>query len=179
MKKLDLGKIDVDSVLFSSTGMQLVDLMLQTKLEECADNEIGMDIFVNTMIDREMETLGISEEELVIFLGELVRNAIHSIIKTAGTERNILVVIAYNPQKNLEFQVYDSGVSFPQLVFDHLGERRNEEAGTGNGLADIVRVLDRVQASIEITPIHNPDDVFTKRICVCFDEKSERIFHTS
>lgn len=174
MKELDLRSFDMDSVLFSSTGMQLVDLMLQAKLEECTRHEIGMDIFVNTTINKEMEALDIREEEVVIFLGELIRNAIHSIVKTAGTERNILVIIACNAQKQLEFQIFDSGVSFPQIVFDHLGERRNEEAGTGNGLADIVRVLDRVQASIAITPIDNPDDVFTKRICVCFDGRSER-----
>ncbi len=160
--------------LFSSTGIQMLDLLLCEKLEECRRRCIEMDIFVYAVIDREMRSLGIGNQELLRLFGDLIRNAMRAIVKAADTQRDILVVITYNEQGELEFQFYDNGVPFPKNVLSHLGERRNEEAGTGNGLADMMEILDRVKASLEITPLKNENDIFTKRIRICFDKKAER-----
>lgn len=160
--------------LFSSTGVQMLDLMLCEKLEECRDKSIEMDIFIYATIDRKMRALGISDHELLRLFGDLIRNAIRAIVKAADVQRDILVLITRNDEQELEFQFYDNGVPFPKSVLSHLGERRNEEAGTGNGLADMMEILDRVNASLEIMPLNNPGDIFTKRIRICFDGKATR-----
>lgn len=163
--------------LFSSTGIQILDLMLCEKLEECRRQCIEMDIFVYATIHREMKTLGIGVQELLRLFGDLIRNAMRAIVKAADTQRDILVIIAYNEERDLEFQFYDNGVPFPTGVLSHLGERRNEEAGTGNGLADMMETLDRVKASLEIAPLKNENDIFTKRIRICFDGRGVRDIH--
>lgn len=164
--------------LFSSTGIQMLDLLLCEKLEECRGQCIEMDIFVYTPIDRAMRALGIDTQELLRLFGDLIRNAARAIVKAADTQRDILVMIACNGQEELEFQFYDNGVPFPKSVLAHLGERHNEEAGTGNGLADMMEVLDRVKASLEIRPLENDADIFTKKICIRFDGKGERNIKT-
>ena len=163
--------------LFSSTGVQMLDLMLCKKLEECRSQCIEMDIFVYATIDKKMRALRITNQELLRLFGDLIRNAMRAIIKAADTQRDILLMITYNDEENLEFQIYDNGVPFPRSVLSHLGERQNKEAGTGNGLADMMEILDRVKASIEILPLKNENDIFTKRICICFDGKATRDLH--
>lgn len=160
--------------LFSSTGVQMLDLMLCEKLEECRDKSIEMDVFVYAKIDKEMRALKISDQELLRLFGDLIRNAIRAIVKAADIQRDILVLITYNDEKELEFQFYDNGVPFPKNVLSHLGERRNEEAGTGNGLADMMETLDRVKASLAIEPLDQSGDIFTKKICIRFDGKADR-----
>lgn len=170
-------ELDMNRELFSSTGIQMLDLMLCKKLEECRRQYIEMDIFVYATINKRMRELGISTQELLRLFGDLIRNAMHAIVKAANTRRDILLVITCNGEGELEFQIYDNGVPFPRSVLSHLGERRNEEAGTGNGLADMMEILDRVQASLEITPLQNENDIFTKRLRICFDEKATRDIH--
>ena len=171
------GGMAMNRELFSSTGVQMLDLMLCKKLEECRNQCIEMDIFVYAAIDKKMRILGITNQELLRLFGDLIRNAMRAVIKAADTQRDILIMITYNSEGDLEFQIYDNGVPFPRSVLSHLGERGNKEAGTGNGLADMMEILNRVKASLEITTMESKNDIFTKKICICFDGKAIRNLH--
>lgn len=166
----DPRREDISNVIFSTTGIPLLDLMLYSKLEECRQNDIGLDIFVNTPINVEMQALGIKVPELLRLFGDLIRNAIQSIVKTAGTERSILLLITYNEQHQLEFQVFDSGVP----VCGQPDEAPETGGGMENDLADIAEILADTGASIEVAALTNEYDIFTKQVCIRFDQKAER-----
>lgn len=168
----ELGGQELNAGLFNTTGIALVDLLFQSKIEECAKCDIELDVFVNTQIDRDMKRLGIGEGELARMLGDLLQNAVHAVMKAEESERMILVVIARTEDACLEFHIHDSGVPFPQKILDCFGQRGNTTWGTGNGIADLMGTLNRVHASIRITPVTDPEDVFTKEICIRFDGES-------
>lgn len=168
----ELGGQELNAGLFNTTGVALADLLFQSKIEECAKCDIELDVFVNTQIDKDMKRLGIGDGELARMLGDLLQNAVHAVMKAEESERMILIVIARNEDMCLEFHIHDSGVPFPQKILDCFGQRGNTTWGTGNGIADLMDTLNRVHASIRITPSEEPEDVFTKEICIRFDGKS-------
>lgn len=172
----DMREEDIHSVMFSSTGIPLVDLMLLAKLEECKQNNIGLDIFVNTTIDGELASLGMRVPELLHLFGGLVNNAIQAIVKTVSAERSILVIVTYNAQRCLEFQVFDSGVLPQQSDLKQPGECQNAQGAAEEELTEVMEILDQFGVSIEAVPVENPHDIYTRRVRVCFDKKAARQF---
>lgn len=168
----ELGGQELSAGLFYTTGIELLDLLLQSKVIECTKQDIELNVFVNDEIDKDMKRLGIGDGELTRMMGDLLQNAVHAVLKTASVMRMILVVIARGEEGYVEFHIHDSGVPFPQKVLDSFGQRGNTTWGTGNGIADLMETLNRVNASIRITHSPDPEDIFTKEICICFDGKA-------
>lgn len=168
----ELGGQELSAGLFYTTGIELLDLLLQSKVIECTKQDIELNVFVNDEIDKDMKRLGIGDGELTRMMGDLLQNAVHAVLKTASVMRMILVVIARGEEGYVEFHIHDSGVPFPQKVLDSFGQRGNTTWGTGNGIADLMETLSRVNASIRITHSPDPEDIFTKEICICFDGKA-------
>lgn len=167
----ELGAIEMSPALFHTTGIELVDLLIQNKVEECRRRGIEMDVFVGTTIEEDMERLDISDGELVRMIADLLRNAINAVKDME--EAVILTVVARDEHGNVEIDIHDSGKPFPPEILEKFGERGNTTWGTGNGIADLMESLRRVNASIEIIPEEEPDDVFTKQICIRFDGEGE------
>lgn len=167
----ELGAIEMSPALFHTTGIELVDLLIQNKVEECRRRGIEMDVFVGTTIEEDMERLDISDGELVRMLADLLRNAINAVKDME--EAVILTVVARDEHGHVEIDIHDSGKPFPPEILEKFGERGNTTWGTGNGIADLMESLRRVNASIEIIPEEEPDDVFTKQICIRFDGEGE------
>ncbi len=161
----------MDVALFNTTGVGLLDLMLQNKVSECRNRNIEMEVFVNTEIDEDMEELHISDGELIRMMGDLLRNAIHAVEAAGASNGMILALVARNAYGHVELQVHDSGVPFPKEIMDNIGKRGNTTWGTGNGIADLIVSLRRVRASFDIIPVPDPDDIFTKEVCIRFDGK--------
>ena len=154
---------------FETTGIDLADLLLGTKIRECSEQDIELNVFVNTRIDKDMKRMDISDAEIARLLGDLLRNAIHAVSDLE--ERMILLMIARDENDRVLIKIYDSGIPFPSYILDHFGERGNTTWGTGNGLADLMGTVNRVHASIEVNTELAPEDVFTKEISICFDGK--------
>lgn len=163
----ELGGAEMNAELFETTGIDLVDLLLKTKITECVEQDIELDVFVGTQIHKDMKRLDIGDGEIARLIGDLLRNAIHAV--NGLKNRMILLLIVKDEDEHVLIRIYDSGIPFPPYVLERFGERGNTTWGTGNGLADLMDTLKRVHASIEINTEMAPGDVFTKEICICFD----------
>lgn len=165
----ELGGAEMNAMLFNTTGIQLLDLLLQSRMNECFRRDIEMEVFVGAKIDEEMKRMGLGEGELVRMMGDLIRNAINAVEEMDSSERMILVVISRDEYGYIEVHIHDSGVPFPTEILEKFGERGNTTWGTGNGIADLVESLRRVHGSVEVIPETDPEDIFTKEICIRFD----------
>lgn len=166
----ELGGIEMSSEFFETTGIDLVDLLLRTKIIECEEQDIELDVFVSTQIAKDMKRLDIGDGEIMRLLGDLLRNGMHAV--SGLKEKALLLLIARDQSGCVLIQIYDSGVPFPPYILEHFGERGSTTWGTGNGLADMMETLNRVNASIEINMDMKLEDVFTKGIYICFDGKN-------
>ncbi len=165
----ELGGAEMNAMLFNTTGIQLLDLLLQNRMNECFRRDIEMEVFVGAKIDEDMKRMGLGEGELVRMMGDLIRNAINAVEEMDSSERMILVVISRDEYGYIEVHIHDSGVPFPTEILEKFGERGNTTWGTGNGIADLVESLRRVHGSVEVIPETDPEDIFTKEICIRFD----------
>lgn len=163
----ELGGAEMSAELFETTGIDLVDLLLKTKITECVEQDIELDVFVGTQIHKDMKRLDIGDGEIARLIGDLLRNAIHAV--NGLKNKMVLLLIVKDEDEHVLIRIYDSGIPFPPYVLERFGERGNTTWGTGNGLADLMDTLKRVHASIEINTEMAPGDVFTKEICICFD----------
>ena len=163
----ELGGMEMCAEFIETTGIDLVDLLLRTKIMECSEQDIELNVFVSTQIDEDMKQLDISDGEITRLLGDLLRNAIHAVSNLQN--KMILLLIARDENGYVLIRIYDSGIPFPPYVLERFGERGNTTWGTGNGLADMMETLRRVHASIEINLDMESGDVFTKGIFICFD----------
>lgn len=166
----ELGKTEMSSEFFETTGIDLVDLLLRTKIIECEEEDIELDVFVSAQIAKDMERLDIGDGEVMRLLGDLLRNGMNAV--RGLREKALLLLIARDQDGCVLIKLYDSGIPFPPYILEHFGERGNTTWGTGNGLADLMETLNRVDASIEIDMDMKPEDVYTKGIYICFDGKN-------
>ena len=166
----ELGRTEMSSEFFETTGIDLVDLLLRTKIIECEEEDIDLDVFVSAQIAKDMERLDMGDGEVMRLLGDLLRNGMNAV--RGLREKALLLLIARDQDGCVLIKLYDSGIPFPPYILENFGERGNTTWGTGNGLADLMETLNRVNASIEINMDMKPEDVYTKGIYICFDGKN-------
>lgn len=172
----ELGGTQMCAEFIETTGIDLVDLLLRTKIIECGEQDIELNVFVSTQIAEDMKRMDISDGEITRLMGDLLRNSINAVSKLQN--RMILLLIARDENDCVLIRIYDSGIPFPPYVLERFGERGNTTWGTGNGIADMMETLRRVHASIEINMDMDAGDVFTKGIFICFDgEDNVNITH--
>lgn len=167
----ELGGTEVSAEFIETTGIDLTDLLLRTKIMECGEEDIQLEVFVRTQIDKDMKRLDISDAEITRLLGDLLRNAIHAV--TGLQDRVILLLIVRDKNDHVLIQIFDTGIPFPPYVLERFGERGNTTWGTGNGLADMMETVKRAHASIEVNTKLGQEDVFEKVISICFDGKDQ------
>lgn len=160
---------EMSAEVFETTGIDLLDLLLRTKIKECAKKGTELDVYVNTQIAKDMRRMDITDGEITRLIGDLLRNAIHAVEPCLN--RMILLMIVRDEAKHVLIRVYDSGIPFRSEVLEHLGERGNTTWGTGNGLADMMELVNRVGASVEIQTEMDEGDLFTKAICIRFERE--------
>lgn len=165
----ELGGREVSAEFIETTGIDLTDLLLRTKVIECGEEDIQLEVFVGTQIDKDMKRADISAGEITRLLGDLLRNAINAV--TGLQDKVILLMVVRDENGHVLIQVFDTGIPFPPYVLERFGERGNTTWGTGNGIADMMETLKRVHASIEVNTKLGQEDVFEKVISICFDGK--------
>lgn len=165
----ELGGREVSAEFIETTGIDLTDLLLRTKVIECGEEDIQLEVFVGTQIDKDMKRADISGGEITRLLGDLLRNAINAV--TGLQDKVILLMVVRDENGHVLIQVFDTGIPFPPYVLERFGERGNTTWGTGNGIADMMETLKRVHASIEVNTKLGQEDVFEKVISICFDGK--------
>ena len=155
--------------LIGDTGIELVNVMLQKQMMRCADLNISFDVMIPAPIDGYIQNIGISVTEFMRMLNDLLKNAVKAILSSENEHRELLLIMGDAGADCFEIRLYDSGVPFPPVILEHMGERGNTTDGTGNGLADTIETLGHYHASFAIEPIEPGTDIYTKCVHIAFD----------
>lgn len=155
--------------LIGDTGIELVNVMLQKQMMRCADLNISFDVMIPTPIDGYLQNIGISVTEFMRMLNDLLKNAVKAILSSENEHRELLLIMGDAGADCFEIRLYDSGIPFPPVILEHMGERGNTTDGTGNGLADTIETLGHYHASFAIEPIEPGADIYTKCVRIAFD----------
>ena len=155
--------------LIGDTGIELVNVMLQKQMMRCADLNISFDVMIPAPVDGYIQNIGISVTEFMRMLNDLLKNAVKAILSSENEHRELLLIMGDAGADCFEIRLYDSGVPFPPVILEHMGERGNTTDGTGNGLADTIETLGHYHASFAIEPIEPGADIYTKCVHIAFD----------
>ena len=155
--------------LIGDTGIELVNVMLQKQMMRCADLNISFDVMIPAPVDGYIQNIGISVTEFMRMLNDLLKNAVKAILSSENEHRELLLIMGDAGADCFEIRLYDSGVPFPPVILEHMGERGNTTDGTGNGLADTIETLAHYYASFAIEPIEPGADIYTKCVHIAFD----------
>lgn len=155
--------------LIGDTGIELVNVMLQKQMMRCADLNISFDVMIPAPIDGYIQNIGISVTEFMRMLNDLLKNAVKAILSSENEHRELLLIMGDAGADCFEIRLYDSGVPFPPVILEHMGERGNTTDGTGNGLADTIETLGHYHASFAIESIEPGTDIYTKCVHIAFD----------
>ena len=155
--------------LIGDTGIELVNVMLQKQMMRCADLNISFDVMIPAPVDGYIQNIGISVTEFMRMLNDLLKNAVKAILSSENEHRELLLIMGDAGADCFEIRLYDSGVPFPTVILEHMGERGNTTDGTGNGLADTIETLGHYHASFAIEPIEPGADIYTKCVHIAFD----------
>ena len=163
--------------LMGTTGITLLDSHLQHYIMECARKNIVMDVFVSEPIVHDMQELKIAQLQMHNIMGDMIRNAIRAIERENKTDGKVLVIIG-KKETGMEIVVYDNGQMIPEVVLEKFGERGVTTGGTGNGLADLMNLLDMYDGSLVIEEKDASSSAYTKGIHLVFDGKCRRELYT-
>lgn len=155
--------------LIGDTGIELVNVMLQKQMMRCADLNISFDVMIPAPVDGYIQNIGISVTEFMRMLNDLLKNAVKAILSSENAPRELLLIMGDAGADCFEIRLYDSGVPFPPVILEHMGERGNTTDGTGNGLADTIETLGHYHASFAIESIEPGTDIYTKCVHIAFD----------
>ena len=158
---------------FETTECFALDGQLERYLEEAAEQGFELDIMVRASVKEILNEKKIELYSLLQVVGDLYRNAYKAVLKNEKQGR-ILICFGYNWEGYYEISIHDNGPLFPEYVLKHLGERGVTTGGTGHGMADIFEVLKRNQISYVLNQDLPEGGIFTKSICLVFDDKGNR-----
>ncbi len=168
----DYKALDSQSKIFPATGIYLLDEQIQVYNTEAEKKGIHFDVFVSEPLSDVLKHRKIKELDFLRLIGDLMRNALRSIEKKEDGTGNILLVMGVIGDI-LQIDIYDDGVAFPLFILDEFGKRGNTEGGTGNGLTDMLELLEKHQATYQLTE-YEREDTFTKGISIIWDGKNGR-----
>lgn len=168
----DYKALDSQSKIFPATGIYLLDEQIQVYNTEAEKKGIHFDVFVGEPLSDVLKHRKIKELDFLRLIGDLMRNAFRSIEKKKDGTGNILLVMGVIGDI-LQIDIYDDGVAFPLFILDEFGKRGNTEGGTGNGITDMLELLEKHKATYQLTE-YEKEDTFTKGISIIWDGKNER-----
>ena len=168
----DYKALDSQSKIFPATGIYLLDEQIQVYNTEAEKKGIHFDVFVSEPLSDVLKHRKIKELDFLRLIGDLMRNAFRSIEKKEDGTGNILLVMGVIGDI-LQIDIYDDGVAFPLFILDEFGKRGNTEGGTGNGVTDMLELLEKHKATYQLTE-YEKEDTFTKGISIIWDGKNGR-----
>ena len=170
---------DLELKNFCSTGLKLLDQQLLGYLQEAAELNINMDIYIPSPIHTMLRRNGIDQLRFQRTIGDMVRNAFRAIQRECNTKGQVLLVIGCRCANILEISVMDNGAAFPMEILQSFGKRGLSTGGTGNGLADLTEFVRDMEASILVEEFEEETNTFTKSFSVVFDRnQSFRLLST-
>lgn len=170
-------KLAIQNKSFPTTESHVLDERLQLYEIEAVEKNINFDVFVGISMKQILKEKQIKELDVLQIIGDLIRNAFRAIERTKQDGGNILLVMGCVGEV-LQIDVYDSGAPFPMFVLNEFGKRGNTEGGTGNGLTDVLELLEKYQATFLLTE-YNHGAVYSKGISIIWDHKNQRRFDSA
>lgn len=159
--------------LLGTTGIKLLDAQLQHYILECSRKGIVMDVFASEPVAKPIQDMGIAQLMVHNVVGDLLRNAIRAIGR-AGREDGKILVIVGKKNDTVEIDIFDNGAEVPLMVLERFGTRGVTTGGSGNGLADLVEMLDEKKISLIIRENAPDSSSYTKGFLLVFDGKNRR-----
>ena len=161
------------------TGIIEVDDMLDMMQEECRKNKIDFTLQLKGNI-YQMTNNFIDKEDLATLLADHIKDAIIAINHTDNLNKSIMVRLG-KIDECFAVYFYDSGVEFPEEIFNELGTgpitAYANEGGTGLGFMNTFDVLRKKNASLIVENLGKPSiDNYTKIIKIIFDNKNKIMF---
>ena len=158
-----------------STGILSIDQLLAYIQQQCIQQSVIFDCDFSKDISSILTTDTYpSEKELSTLLADLLENALISTRHHQG--KHIFLGMKKN-MDNFCLEIWDSGDIFSKEVLYHIGKKKytthKADGGSGIGLMVTWELLKKYQASLIIDENVFVDDVFTKKIMICFDKKND------
>lgn len=99
--------------------------------------------------------------------------------KQERKEESIEIIFGLSDSGFYEIDVYDSGEPFPKFVLEHFGRRGLTTGGTGEGIANMLEILQKYRAGLIIEEFSLEKSDCSKCITLRFGGNFEVTLHTS
>ena len=162
--------------IYPETGLALLDEQLKIYGNETAQKGIELDVFVNESVKIILRDEKIKELDYLQLIGDLMRNAIRAIERKHNYDGRILLIVGYVADI-FQTEICDNGAMFPQHILSEFGKRGNTEGGTGHGLADMLEIIEKYQASYQLAEYEDTGG-FTKGITITWDSLNRRVLNS-
>lgn len=164
--------LDRQCKTFPPTGVLLLDEQIQLYEKEAAERNVNFDVFVGAPVKEMLREIKIREMDFLQLIGDLMRNAFRAIDRGGKEQGNILLVMGCIGDI-LQVDIYDDGAPFPMFILNEFGKRGNTVGGTGNGISDMIDLLEKYRATFRITE-YQENATYTKGISIIWDGENGR-----
>ena len=113
----------------------------------------------------------ISQGKLLELIGDMLANAMHAITRKVHREEEAVeLFMGFSKESGrYEIDIYDSGEPFPDKILSQFGRRGLTTGGTGEGLANMLEILEKYRIHLTITEYPDDEDM-SKCLNFCFGE---------
>jgi len=174
-----LDSLDMELKQLPRTGLTPVDLLFSQLTAKAAKAHVLIDLTILANIKYLVQNI-ITEADLITLLAELIENAI---ISAAQNEVRKVLITLELADSFYVINVFDSGDRFAAEVLNNIGIKsittREDHGGSKLGLVKISELVKKYEASLIIDELLSSNNIFTKKISVRFDRKSEYILRSN
>ena len=137
----------------------------------------GIDIMVQNHAGQEHWEHPVGpKSEFIRLAANLMDNARKELSKVESDSKSILILF-HSKQGVFELEVHDTAPVFSLEILWNLGRRGNSTNGTGDGYAEVFKILRKYNASFKIYETGSENDCY-KRINVAFDGQARASIHS-
>lgn len=170
----------LEADLLPKTGLVFLDALLQRYHAHAKTEHIQFSACVFDSPGYLLEQKLITQLKLEELIGDLLTNAFRAIErKKIRKEESIEIIFGLSDSGFYEIDVYDSGEPFPKFVLEHFGRRGLTTGGTGEGIANMLEILQKYRVGLIIEEFSLEKSDCSKCITLRFGGNFEVTLHTS
>lgn len=161
------------------TGSTFIDAILEEFNERAHEEDVSFQVQV---FDPPQYLFGnhlVPQIKLEELIGDLLTNALRAICrKPIRFEESIEVDMGISDNGFYEIDIYDTGEPFPEFVLENFGRRGLTTGGTGEGLANMLKILKEHSILLIIKEYEIKSEEFTKYLTLRFSREYGVILET-
>ena len=163
----------------AKTGVIFVDALLEQYYERAHKEDISFDVRVFDSPQHLFRRHLIPQLKLEELLGDLLTNAFRAILrKKIRFDEAVEINMGITDDGYYEIDVYDTGEPFPAFILENFGERGLTTGGTGEGIANMLEILQANGITMKISEFDGTVGEFSKCITLRFSGKFEVVLDT-